>query len=388
MRDATTPPTYDCLIIGAGQAGLAAGRLAQRAGLSFEVLEASEEAGAEWRRRAPDHTLFTPRSLSKLPGLDLYEGPQEGYPTNAEMGRYLAAYARTFELPLRTGARVVELARSAQVFTIGLHNGIRLKARTVVLANGSNQEPHVPPALAAPVEQVVSQSNARDFWRNMPSAGARVLVVGDGASGRHAALDFAEAGHSVVLAGRNRRLAPARILGRSLFYWLMKLRFLRADRDTLRARVVAHLNPVPNRKGLGDPRLRKADVDIRPELVETRPEAQDEGAAAGLATFGDGTTTTFDHVVWCIGYKEATEFNTLAPGAPAEWYTEGSGRTPEPGLFVTGRVWLFSRASELLLGAPLDAQRVMDAVLAYLDAHPHAIDVEAVVAMSKEQRYA
>lgn len=59
---------YEVVIIGGGQAGLAAGRQAQSQGLNYIILEASNTVGSAWRKRYDSLTLFTPRSNSALIG--------------------------------------------------------------------------------------------------------------------------------------------------------------------------------------------------------------------------------------------------------------------------------------------------------------------------------
>ncbi|MFY0595220.1 MAG: NAD(P)/FAD-dependent oxidoreductase [Cognatishimia sp.] len=378
----------DCLIIGAGQAGLSAGRLAQHTGLNFMILERGEAAGAEWSRRAPEHLLFTPRALSKLPGLDLIEGPASGYPSNSEMARYFTQYAITFDLPLRTGSTVTNLSRNAGLFVVQLADGTTLRSHTVVLANGSNQEPLVPASLAEPIRQCTTQGTARDFWQSLPAPGARVLVVGDGASGRQTALDFAGKGYETTLSGAGRRLAPAHLLGRSLFAWLLSARLLRADRDTFRARLLRKLNPVPNKKTLGDASLKQAGVVQRAKLIGTLASLDGTGKPCGQANFEGGSACHFDHIVWCVGYNENSPFNTFATGKLDSWYTDGRGKTDVPGLFVAGRRWLTSRASELVLGAPRDAERVMAQVELYLSSRPMAIPQTELPSAIGDQHHA
>ncbi|MEM9577075.1 MAG: NAD(P)-binding domain-containing protein [Pseudomonadota bacterium] len=382
------PRILDCIIIGAGQAGLSAGRLAQGAGLDFLIVEKGEAAGQAWTERAPDHLLFTPRAISKLPGLLMSEGPQTGYPTNAEMARYFDSYARIFDLPLRTNCPVVRLSRVSGIFEIALEDGTMLSARTVVLANGSNQSPHVPAALAEPIAHCTTQTNARDFWQSKPKPGARVLVVGDGASGRQTALDHAAQGFDTQLAGIGRRLAPARIMGKSIFEWLLALRLLQADKDTARARLLRHLNPVPSKKALGNNALRDAGVELRPKLVSTMPALDTTGTTCGQATFSDGTVKFCDHIVWCVGYQEESPFNEAAIDKPEDWYTKGRGLTDLPGLFVTGRVWLTSRMSELILGAPVDAERAMNGVIRHLAQRASAKVGSSAPQTFKEQHHA
>src|SRR5215471_3760129 len=52
--------TYGTIIIGGGQAGLAAAYHLQRAGRSFLIIDAQERAGDSWRRRWDSLRLFSP----------------------------------------------------------------------------------------------------------------------------------------------------------------------------------------------------------------------------------------------------------------------------------------------------------------------------------------
>lgn len=83
---------FDALVIGAGQAGLAAGYHLRRKGLEFHIVEQSARIGDSWRKRYESLTLFTPRSFGALPGL-LLAGDPDGYPSRDEFADYLEAYA-------------------------------------------------------------------------------------------------------------------------------------------------------------------------------------------------------------------------------------------------------------------------------------------------------
>jgi cation diffusion facilitator CzcD-associated flavoprotein CzcO len=54
------PAVLDALVVGAGQAGLAAGYHLKRASLSFEILEARGEPGGSWPGYYDSLTLFSP----------------------------------------------------------------------------------------------------------------------------------------------------------------------------------------------------------------------------------------------------------------------------------------------------------------------------------------
>jgi putative flavoprotein involved in K+ transport len=66
-----TNQTLDVLIIGAAQAGLAMGYALKDSRLRFNLVESHKRIGDGWRNRYDSLVLFTPRSLSSLPGLAL-----------------------------------------------------------------------------------------------------------------------------------------------------------------------------------------------------------------------------------------------------------------------------------------------------------------------------
>src|SRR5918993_4258480 len=97
------PAFFDALVVGAG---LAAGYHLNRAGLSFEILEAGEEPGGSWPDYYESLTLFSPPRYSGLPGMP-FPGPPDRYPTRDGVTAYLRGYAEVFGLPVVTGERVL-----------------------------------------------------------------------------------------------------------------------------------------------------------------------------------------------------------------------------------------------------------------------------------------
>ena len=66
------------LVVGGGQAGLAAGYYLKRAAIPFLILDASSRVGESWRRRWDSLELFTVGRYSALPGLH-FPGDQERF---------------------------------------------------------------------------------------------------------------------------------------------------------------------------------------------------------------------------------------------------------------------------------------------------------------------
>jgi putative flavoprotein involved in K+ transport len=110
----------EVLVVGGGQAGLAAGYYLSRAEIPFLILEAAPRLGASWRRRWDSLQLFTAARYSALPGLD-FPGDPEHFPGKDEVADYLEAYAREFELPVRLSSKVTSLRPS--------NGGYRIEAR-------------------------------------------------------------------------------------------------------------------------------------------------------------------------------------------------------------------------------------------------------------------
>jgi putative flavoprotein involved in K+ transport len=97
------------LVIGAGQAGLAAGYHLRGEGLPFIIVEESNRIGDVWRNRYDSLTLFTTRQFSALPGMQI-PGNRDGYASRDEFAEYLEAYARRFALPVKLGSLVTSLS--------------------------------------------------------------------------------------------------------------------------------------------------------------------------------------------------------------------------------------------------------------------------------------
>ena len=102
------------MIVGGGQAGLAAGYHLAKRGRPFVILDANERVGDAWRKRWDSLRLFTPAHYGGLPG-KRFPMTSWSFPTKDEMADYLEAYAERFELPVRTGVRVDGLTRPTAV---------------------------------------------------------------------------------------------------------------------------------------------------------------------------------------------------------------------------------------------------------------------------------
>src|SRR5215204_1098025 len=111
-----TVSSFEVVVVGSGQAGLAISSFLKQQGRHFLIVEAGAIASA-WRERWESLTLFTPRRYSALPGLP-FPGDPEGYPTRDEVSEYLERYAETFDLPVELNSEVHELRAEEERFAL------------------------------------------------------------------------------------------------------------------------------------------------------------------------------------------------------------------------------------------------------------------------------
>ena len=342
------------VIVGEGQAGLAASYALRERGIEHLVLDAYAEVGDSWRRRYAGLRLFTPRQFSSLPGLPM-AGDAASYPDRDEFADYLRDYARLFELPVCSNTRVTRLTRDALGhFVVSLDSGEALLAQQVIIAAGGFQQAVVP-ALGGGLDSSVLQLTPDTVGDGSTLPAGTLLVVGDGASGRDLARRYA-ASHRVLLAcGKPRRLLPERLFGRSIWWWLQRLGLMRASADSVIGRRMRRIDPFPNRHAsLAD--LQRLGVEVVPRL------ARAEGRQVG---FVDGQQREVDAVIWAVGYRDALDWLQV-PGALDELgqVLQAEGLSPVAGLGWLGRPWQRNRASALVMGAGADAEWLVERMLA------------------------
>jgi putative flavoprotein involved in K+ transport len=153
--------------------------------------------------------------------------------------------------------------------------------------------------------------------------------------------------HEVLLAtGRPRRVSPERILGKSIFWWMEKLGFLRASRETRVGRYLMNADPFPG-KNLGLRPLRRRGVRAVGRLLD---------ADGNDADFAGGETTEVDAVIWATGYRDDSRWVAIPETKdPRGGFVHWRGVSPVPGLYFVGRSWQWTRGSALLGGVGDDA---------------------------------
>lgn len=345
------------IVVGAGQAGLAAGYFLSRAGVRFTVVDASEEVGDSWRRRWDSLRLFTPARYNALPG-SKFPGPRYALPGKDDVAAYLKRYAAKFRLPIRSQTKVSALRRDAGRFVLETTDGRSLSAASVIVATGANQKPHIPD-FASQMAAHVAQMHSSEYRRPAQIPQGRVLVVGAGNSGVQIALELAAAGREVVLSGRNTGSMPRRLLGRDIYDWLWPT-LMRPSLDgaigrrLMRGRLFAG-DPLI---GIPAPSIERAGV-LRVRRVVS--------AQQGSPCLEDGAVVRdVNAIIWCTGFRPDFSWIELPAHGLDGYPVHRRGiAVGVPGLAFLGLRFQYRVGSALLGGVGEDAAHVVEKIIDY-----------------------
>jgi putative flavoprotein involved in K+ transport len=394
----------DCVVAGAGPAGLSVSAALTDRGVEHLVLERARP-GESWRaQRWDSFRLNTPGWMNRLLG----EQPHDAYATAAEVVRRLEDLAAG--CPLRGGVAVSRLAPGGDGYTLSTTDG-EIATRTVVAATGAENRPRVP-AVARALPGRVAQCHAADYRAPGLLPDGAVLVVGSAQSGCQVVEDLLAGGRRVVLATSPVGRVPTPYRGRPTIEWLAEAGFFdQRPQDVPDPAMLRAPNPLiaPGGRDLGLPALARAGVTLTGRLVGVDGERVgfDASAPANLAAgeaFAGRVRAMVDEivrrrdldaspaepdeaaapvdldppeeldlraqrvgsVVWCTGF--GGDFSWLDPAMLDD---DGRPRHRDaavaPGLWCLGLRWMLRRSSNILHGLPGDAAGVAGSVRAHLD---------------------
>ena len=209
----------EVLVVGAGQAGLAASANLSAHGIPHIVLERSRIA-ERWRSERWDSLVANgPSWHDCYPGLEFPGfGPDEFVPKE-KIADAFEAFAKKTHAPVRTGVEVTSVRKhdSRRGFRVETSQG-PIEADFVVAATGPFQKPSFP-AIVPETAGIVQMHSAAYRNPSQLPAGA-VLVVGAGSSGAQIAEELLKAGRTVYLSVGPHDRPPRRYRGRDNVWWL------------------------------------------------------------------------------------------------------------------------------------------------------------------------
>jgi putative flavoprotein involved in K+ transport len=344
----------DTLVIGAGQAGLAAGYQLQRASRSFTILDAAAQPGGSWPQYYDSLRLFSPARFSSLPGL-CFPGDPEGYPARDEVIAYLRQYAEHFQLPIVTNARVTQVARDGELFIVQTEDSHVYYARSLIAATGSFHRPYLPDL---PGQDGFGGTIVHAFTYRNPTTfeGQRVVVVGAGNSAVQIAAELAQVARVTLATRAPVRFVNQRPYGHDIHFWWWLTRF---DARPLDSPLGAWLNRLADGKG-----RRVLDTGIYCAALAAGTPNQRAMFARFTDTgvvWDDGSVEDVDSVIFATGYRPNLSY--LAPlgalDAEGQVLQRHGVSLTMPGLYFMGLSNQRTFASATLRGVGSDAAVVV-----------------------------
>ncbi|MEU4696567.1 ArsO family NAD(P)H-dependent flavin-containing monooxygenase [Nonomuraea dietziae] len=344
------PREVDVLVIGGGQAGLAAGYHLRRAKADFVILDAQDRPGGAWQHAWPSLRLFSPAQYSSLPGRMMPAPSGGGYPSAEDTVAYLTDYERRYELPVIRPATVHAVRRGDERLLVETGAGT-WRARVVISATGTWWRPYVPhyPGMR---DFRGRQLHTVNYQGPEPLRGKRVVIVGGANSGAQILAEVSTVADTTWVTRRPPRLLPDEVDGRALFAL--------ATRRT------------EGGAGIGD----LGDIVAVPPVREAR----DRGVLKAEPMFSritregivwpDGTSLPCDAIIWCTGFRPA--LGHLAPlrlrGPGGLIPVDGTRAVGEPRLHLLGYGDWTGPSSATLIGAGRTARAAVADIVTQLHA--------------------
>ncbi|GAA4356081.1 flavin-containing monooxygenase [Angustibacter luteus] len=395
-----------CVVVGAGAAGLAVSRALSEVGVEHLVLERHDVADTWRRQRWDSFTLNTPDSMND--GLRAGPGLGTTCPRD-EVVQLLTEQAQA--LPVRPRTAVTAVDSIPPGFLVSTPDGT-LSAPTLVLASGLLNVPRRP-AQAGLVAPRVHQLHASDYRSPSQLPDGAVLVVGGGQSGCQIAEDLALAGRTVYLSTSRVGRIPWLYRGRESLAWLVDCgfwdqrpqdlphptdtaltvpllaggrsldlrilsglgvrlvgRFASADGETIGfegspSAYAAQADDAWARlRSLIDHHIEEHDIVAPDPATADRPggPVPDPGAAVLDLHSADVTT-----LIWSTGFTGDLSWVNLPLFGPDGRLEHDGCAAPWPGLWYVGFPWLTRRCSGIFHGFSRDAQDIVHGVVHELD---------------------
>jgi len=356
---------FSTIVIGAGQAGLAAGYYLKRSGEDFLIIDENPELGYSWKKRWDTLKLFTPRWADGLPGMRFTEAAGK-FPGKDAMADYLQRYAAENALPVFLNVRVGRLLNWLSGYRIETREGIIFTCKNVIVATGNFSTPRIP-ELAKYLDNGIHQIHSSEYRNSRRLPSGPILVVGAGTSGLQIALDVAASGRKTYVAGTPPHKVPdfaVRYMARPVFWFMRNMLTIK----TRPGRKVAHKMKV---EGQAAPLINISLEQVTAAGVEHLPRL--ESVREGYPSFRMGDINKQEPecvtrvplrvagVIWCTGYDRDLSWIELDHVVDEQGYplTYCGVSARHEGLYFMGMAFQYSLASVMINGVGRDARYIV-----------------------------
>ena len=207
------------LVVGGGQAGIAASEHLTNNGISHLVLE-RDRIAERWRTARWDSLVANgPAWHDRFPNMEFQSCGPDGFPGKEDVADYFVDYAAQINAPIKTGVEVTKAERieNGTRFRIETSGGM-IEADNIIAATGPFQKPVYPPII--PHSDDVLQIHSNTYYNPDQLPKGAVLVVGAGSSGAQIAEELMTAGRKVYLSVGPHDRPPRAYRNRDFVWWL------------------------------------------------------------------------------------------------------------------------------------------------------------------------
>lgn len=341
----------DVVVIGGGQAGLAAGWYLLRAAQDFVILDNGDGPGGAWRHGWESLRLFSPAGYSSLPGWQMPPPAHAGFPTRDDVIAYLTAYEARYALPVERPVSVLTINRVEDGRLRVETNRGNWLAKSVIGATGTWSHPFVPDVPGRDSFTGVQLHSAHYVNANAV-AGQTILVIGGGNSGAQIHAEVSLVADSIWVTQSPPEFLPDDVDGRVLFERATAMH--RGDTITAPAIGFANIVMVPP---VREARERGVLTSV-PMFEHITPD--------GVAWPG-GRTAKAGVIIWCTGFRPSLDYlaGLRIIGTDGKVAVSEQGQAlAEPRLWLLGYGDWTGFASATLIGCGRMARETVRAITA------------------------
>ncbi len=200
----TSSADFDCVVVGAGQAGLgSAGRL-QALGLSYIVLDKNPQIGDNWMTRYDSARLHTAREYNHLPFDRTFPLPYQEYLTKYDLAKGYKSWVEKFGVDKHIWCNTTldcgswDEASRTWTLRVGHADGTAqtITTRNVIMATGGGGQIPIMPHYPGRENFQGTVLHSADYKSAEPWRGKSGIVIGTANTAHDVAEDMVEAGLS------------------------------------------------------------------------------------------------------------------------------------------------------------------------------------------------